>query len=49
MDLKMTAGDGLQIPGAALRRAERLASGYLDAELVMRERYWCDEACSGQP
>ena len=37
MDLKITAGDGLHIPGAALRRAERLAGGYLDAELVMHK------------
>jgi len=49
MDLKITAGDGLHIPGAALRRAERLAGGYLGAELGIRERCWCDEACSGQP
>lgn len=37
MKLKISELTGLKIPADALRRAERLAHGYLKTELVMRE------------
>jgi hypothetical protein len=37
MKLKISELTGLDIPADAMRRAERLAQGYLETELVMRE------------
>jgi len=37
MKLKISELTGLDVPADAMRRAERLAQGYLETELVMRE------------